>query len=114
MLPPPITMASSTWSRTTWAMSSTMPSIVVRLMPNDCSPISASPESFRSTRRYRRSLFIASPFGAAGGQRRRCSDFGREIVLSLLDALAHHEQRKRVDRSAPLLQQLLDRQLVVL
>ncbi|CFP63326.1 Uncharacterised protein [Bordetella pertussis] len=51
-MPPPMTMASSTPSAATSAISSVMRTMVERLMPKASSPISASPESLRRTRLY--------------------------------------------------------------
>src|SRR3979409_259711 len=52
MLPPPITTPISTPMRATCAISPTIASIVLRLMPNASSPIRASPESFSRIRLY--------------------------------------------------------------
>src|SRR5437762_11559105 len=52
MLPPPMTTAICTPSRTTSAISATMRSIVSRLMPYASSPVSASPDSLSKMRRY--------------------------------------------------------------
>jgi len=50
MFPPPITTATCTPMFTTSATSSTMRTMVARLMPKASSPISASPDSFNKMR----------------------------------------------------------------
>src|SRR3954464_3169662 len=88
MFPPPITTPISTPMRATCAISPTIVSIVLRLIPNASSPIRASPESFRRIRLY---------LGAKDRSRsvrlaRLRHHFGGEIFRLLLDAFADHEE----------------------
>src|SRR5476651_2044673 len=52
ILPPPITMQICVPARTAGSTSAAIRSTVPTSMPYDWSPINASPETFRSTRRY--------------------------------------------------------------
>src|SRR5215475_1370756 len=117
MLPPPITMATSTPSRVTSAISATIRSITSRLIPYASAPISASPDSLSRMRLYAgavagagaaataaigatatgeligglrelvRAAIVPAPRVSRSGLRHRC-DLGREIVFLLLETLA--------------------------
>src|SRR5438874_1536915 len=80
MLPPPMTTATCTPSLTTSAISATMRSIVSRLMPYASSPISASPDSLSSIRRY--AGFAAAAGTAARGTATDGALFGGLITCS--------------------------------
>src|SRR5689334_887185 len=98
--PPPITTAISSPSAATWPISSTIRSMVARLMPKASSPISASPLSFRSTRlnfsaAATSTCFFWLVFILLGLAYLR-HDLGGKIARFLLDALAddvQHEAR---------------------
>src|SRR5512134_2538538 len=115
ILPPPMTIATSTPSFTTAPMSATIASTVVRLIPNASSPMSASPDSFSSTLRYAAlsPADMRPPAFRSAACRGNRGHFGREIRLLLLDAFTDNVEHEVVDLRAPGLQQLLDRLLAV-
>src|SRR5262245_59613257 len=86
MLPPPITAPISTPSEATVATSSTIISIVWRLMPNGSSPISASPESLSRTR-----LYFGCDIVLARGSRLG-HHLGGEVARLFFDAFTHHQE----------------------
>src|SRR3954470_4068654 len=88
MLPPPITAPISTPSRETCATSSTMASMVARLMPYGSSPIRASPDSLRRILLY----FGVNPNLPSARRARLRHHLGREIAAFLLDAFSDHEE----------------------
>src|SRR5215469_14283624 len=108
MFPPPITTATWTPAFTTSPISAAMRSSVGGWIPYFPSPIRASPESLRRMRRYRRGVgavtfdrFYPAPGGGSNealptpglGLATRLvdglGDLGGEVLLLLLDALAH-------------------------
>src|SRR5262245_3485132 len=107
MLPPPITAPISTPRLATVATSSTIISIVWRLMPKGSSPISASPESLRRTRLY----FGCDIFLAR--RSRLGHHFRREVARLLLDPLADHQEAVGAELGLLLGQRFLHRQFVV-
>src|SRR5258705_13177750 len=93
IFPPPITTAISRPSAATWAISPTMRSIVARLIPNESSPMRASPLSLSRIRLY---FAVAATSGSFFGLvsilprlAHLFHDFSGEIAGLLLDALAH-------------------------
>src|SRR3984893_5909005 len=123
MFPPPMTTAICTPSRTTSPISATMRSITSRLMPYASSPISASPESLSSTRRYAGSLRTLTGLGRGammGVLMRRersglchCRHFGGKVIFFSFEPLADDEKREAGDRCASGLQVFFDRLLGV-
>src|SRR3954471_17463462 len=88
MLPPPMTAPISTPRRDTCATSSTMASIVARLMPYGSSPIRASPDSLSRIRLY----FGVNQFSPSASRACLGHHLGREIAAFLLDAFSDHEE----------------------
>src|SRR4051794_6559552 len=93
MFPPPITTPISTPMRATCAISPTIVSIVLRLIPNASSPIRASPESLRRIRLY---LGARNPPRSVRLARLR-HHFGGEVFRLLLDSFADDEEGIVVD-----------------
>src|SRR6202171_721741 len=116
--PPPMTTAICTPSRTTSPISATMRSITSRLMPYASSPISASPESLSSTRRYAGSLRTLTGLGRGammGVLMRRggaglCHSrhFDSKVIFFSFDPLADNEKLEAHHRRAFGLQVFLD------
>src|SRR5690242_17110824 len=110
MLPPPITTAISSPSAATCAISPTMRSMVARLIPNESSPIRASPLSLSRMRLYFAvaaiSAFCRVPcvFIAVSAR----AIFRSRPVALFLHPCANHVQDETRDRSAPRLEQRLD------
>src|SRR6266851_3398719 len=123
MFPPPMTTAICTPRRTTSPISATMRSMTSRLIPYASSPISASPESLSSTRRYAGSLRTLTGLGRGammGVLMRRersslchCRHFGGKVIFFSFEPLPDHEKREAPDRRAFGLQVLFDRLLGV-
>src|SRR5712671_2825640 len=110
MLPPPITTPISTPMRATCAISATIDSMVWRLMPNESSPIRASPESFSRMRLYLGARKFSPSVGLAGLRHH----LGGEILGLLLDAFSYDEEGIAVDLRFLRRKHLLHRLLVVL
>src|SRR6266550_3150498 len=123
MFPPPMTTAICTPSRTTSPISATMRSMTSRLMPYASSPISASPESLSSTRRYAGSLRTLTGLGRGammGVLMRRersglchCRHFRGKVIFFSFEPLADDEKREARDCRALRLQIFFDRLLGV-
>src|SRR3954469_2549417 len=117
MLPPPITRPSSTPMRWTAAQSSASWRSTLRSCPNSRSPSSASPDIFNRTRRNRASDSALALIGWAppraswakvvgrSSDARQLRHLRREVVATLVDALAKHHPNERHDlqRSTQLL-----------
>src|SRR5262245_53498266 len=118
MFPPPITTAISTPSATTWAISSTMRSIVARLIPNGSLPMRASPLSLSSIRLYFAAAISGCFFGLGAFIFLRLAHllhhFCGEIAGYLLDAFADHVQNEARHGGLVGLQQRFHCLLVVL
>src|ERR1041384_7490130 len=91
MLPPPMTMATWTPAFHTSCSSSAMAATIFSSLPKGWLAISGSPESL-SRSRLKAGWSIAICRREASADLRR--DFGREVVLALLDPLAEHEARE--------------------
>src|SRR5438876_5771046 len=139
ILPPPITTATCTPSRTISPISATMRSITSRLMPYGSPPMSASPDSLSRTRLYAGSARTAAAAvgnvatigavmavrsgsvylelkasEAALGCLGHCRNLRRKIIPFLVDALADDVQLEPRYGCAFALEVFLDRQVGIL
>src|SRR5690242_8898814 len=118
MLPPPITTAISSPSAATCAISPTMRSMVARLIPNESSPIRASPLSLSRMRLYFADAAISGSFFGPVFILLRLAHllhhFGGKIAGSLLYAFAHDIEHETRYRSALCLKHRFNALFVVL